>query len=220
MTKDIEPAIIGLVGAVIGGLISSLVPWVREGINQSKTRKRMGFYSAIRIIAVLEDYVGQCAAVVSDDGTIHGQPAGRTTDGQEYCVPQVAIPDLPTFPDDVDWQSIGYKSNELMFRVLSLPSMAREANDHIYAAADISTMPDHDELFAARQEGYAYLGLEVVGLVKDLRKAFALPEVPAKPWEWGWDAGQFFQEKLDKIAQYQQVPQNLPTQTVSQGEAE
>lgn len=167
---EIQVAAIGLAGAVIGGLISSLIPWWKEASGRAKDQERSGRYSAIRLIAALELYAEQCADVVSDDGTCEGRPAGRTEQGDEYCEIQVAAPDMPSFPDDVDWQSIGTKSGELLYGILTLPSLAREANRYISSAAEHAFPPDYGEFFSARQQAYAYLGAQTLSLAKSLRR--------------------------------------------------
>lgn len=198
MSMEIQVAIIGLAGALVGGLISSLIPWWKESSDRRREQERNGRYSAIRLVAILEVYAEQCADVVSDDGTYGGRPAGMTEQGEEYCEPQVATPALPSFPDDVDWRSIDAKSSELMYGILTLPNLAREANRHVAAETEHSFPPDYGEFFSARRKGYAYLGAQALSLAKTLRKSFALPETPQRPWDWGWDAEQFFQATLNE----------------------
>lgn len=201
MSMEIQAAAIGLAGAVIGGLISSLIPWWKEASDNAKAQERSGRYSAIRLVAVLELYAEQCADVVSDDGTCEGRPAGRTEQGEEYYEAQVAAPTLPSFAGDLDWQSIGVKNGELMYGILALPNMAREANRYISSASEHAFPPDYDEFFSARHQAYAYLGAQALSLAKSLRKSFVLPDTPPRPWDWGWDAEKFFQDKLNEANQ-------------------
>ena len=100
-----------------------------------------------------------------------------------------------------------------MYWILSLPNTARETNRYITSAAEHSFPPGYEEQFSARQEGYAYLGAQALSWAKDLRKEFALPAMPKKPWDWGWDAEDFFRTKLKEIAQRHQVTESsLPRQ--------
>lgn len=190
--------IFGLLGVILGSLLAGFKDWLTHHFK----RKGNGRYAAVRLITVLDEYSQGCVSVVSDDGTCMGHPAGRTEQGEEYYVPQATKPEPPTFPDDIDWRSISFK---LMYRVLSLPNDARETDRYIAASAENSFPPDYDELFSARQEGYAHLGLESVNLVKDLRREFRLPETPKKFWDWGWNMEKFFQDKLAEFQKRRQV---------------
>lgn len=194
-------AIIGLVGVILGSVLTSFKDVVAHFFRQRSN----GRYAAVRIIAVLDEYAQKCVSVVADDGTSEGRPAGRTEQGEEYYDPQFASPAPPVFPNDIDWRSISFK---LMYRILALPNAANETDRYINASAENSFPPDYDELFAARQEGYAHIGLEAINLVKDLRTEFDFPDIPAKFWDWGWDSKKFFQ---DKLTEFQQRRQNNAT---------
>lgn len=185
-------AIIGLLGVILGSILTSFKDLVAHFFKQ----RGNGRYAAVRIIAVLDEYVQKCVSVVTDDGTCEGRPAGRTEHGEEYYDPQVISPEPPAFPDDVDWRSISFK---LMYRILSLPNTAQATDRYISASSEHSFPPDYDEFFVARQQGYAHLGLEAVNLVRKLREEFGLPETPVKFWDWGWDSEKFFQDKLKEF---------------------
>ncbi len=191
-------AIIGLVGVILGSILTSSKDLVAHVFRQRSN----GRYAAVRIIAVLDEYAQKCVSVVADDGTCEGRPAGRTEQGEEYYDPQVASPEPPTFADDLDWRSISFK---LMYRILALPNTARETDRYIGASAEHSFPPDYDELFAARQEGYAHLGLEAVNLIRELRGEFNFPDTPKKFWDWGWDTEKFFQDRLKEFQKRRQV---------------
>ena len=185
-------AIIGLIGVVIGSVLTSF----KDLVAHFFTRRGNGRYAAVRIIAALDEYAQKCVSVVADDGTCEGRPAGRTGQGEEYYDPQVDCPEPPAFPDDIDWRSIPFK---LMYRILALPNSSRETDRYIAASAEQSFPPDFGEVFSARQEGYAHLGLEAVDLVSGLRKEFGPPKASAKFWDWGWDSKEFLQSKLNEI---------------------
>lgn len=191
-------AIIGLIGVILGSVLTSF----KDLVAHFFTRRGNGRYAAVRLIAVLDEYGQKCVSVVADDGTCEGRPAGRTSQGEEYYDPQVASPEPPAFPDDIDWRSISFK---LMYRILSLPNTARETDRHISASAEHSSPPDYGEFFDARQEGYAHLGLETVALVSELRREFRLPEAPPKFWDWGWDSKEFLQSKVNELQRRQQI---------------
>lgn len=191
-------AIIGLLGVILGSILTSSKDLVAYLVH----RRGNGRYAAVRLISVLDEYAQRCVSVVSDDGTSEGRPAGRTEHGEEYYVPQVTSPAPPAFPPDIDWRSISFK---LMYRILSLPNNARETDLYIAGSAEHSYPPDNRELFSARQEGYAHLGLEAVNLIKDLRREFRLPDTPKKFWDWGWDTEKFFQDKLTEFQNRRQA---------------
>jgi hypothetical protein len=193
-------AIIGLLGVVLGSVLTSFKDLVAHFI----TRRGSGRYAAVRIIAVLDEYAQKCVSVVADDGTCEGRPAGRTGQGEEYYDPQVTSPEPPAFPDDIDWRSISFK---LMYRILCLSNTSRETDRYIAASAEHSFPPDYDEVFSARQEGYAHLGLEAVDLVRELRREFDLPKASAKFWDWGWDSKEFLQKKVTEIQGRRQIDQ-------------
>ena len=198
MREQDAPAIIaavsGIAGVVLGSVLTSLKDWVAHRFKI----KSSGRYAAVRLTSVLDDYAQKCVSVVYDDGTSEGRPAGRTEQGEEYYSPQITSPAPPNFPEDIDWRSIPFK---LMYRILALPNSARDTDRFIAHSADLSFPPDYDEFFTARQEGYAHLGLEALNLVSDLRKEFDFPDMPAKFWDWGWDAKKFLQEKLNDFQQ-------------------
>lgn len=184
-------AIIGLLGVMLGSVITvskDFVAYIFE-------RKRNGRYAAVRIISVLDEYVQECVAVVSDDGTSEG----RIEDDVEYLDPRVECPGPPIYSSDIDWKSVSFK---LMYRTLTLPNTARETDRYIRGSAELSCSPDYEELFEARQEGYARLGLEALAIVKEYRKEFNLRAMPTKDWYPNWDAQKFLQDKLDKIEKW------------------
>ncbi|MDF9440199.1 hypothetical protein EM864_00345 [Stenotrophomonas acidaminiphila] len=188
-------AIVGLIGVILGSILAGLKDWLVHVFK----RRSDGRYAAVMTIAVLEEYLQKCVAVVADDGTCEGRPAGRTDQGEEYLAPQAKKPEPPIYPADVDWRSISFK---LMYKILSLPNAARETDRYIAASAEHSFPPDYDEFFAARQEGYAHLGLQAFGLIEGLREEFRLPATNSKFWDWGWSAEKFFQEKLDELQKH------------------
>ena len=185
-------AVIGLVGVFVGGLIAVS----KEVLTSYWERRRNGSYAAMRIVGVIDQFVETCVDVVSDDGTVQGQYAGRTEDGEEYLIAQVSCPSELVFPDDIEWKSIG---SLLMYRVLALPNKVKQANRYIDASADNSFQPDFDEVFEARHQSYADLGLEALDLASQLRQEFNIP-APSRPtWNPDWDPNIFFLNHKKKI---------------------
>jgi hypothetical protein len=182
-----------IVFGFLGVLVGSAIPWIKEEWHRKRSRQENGQFFAVRIASVLDEYAQKCVAVVGDDGTSEGRPAGRTEQGEEYRVTQASTPEPPVYPDDIDWRSIPVS---IMYRALALPNAAGDTDRYISHSADVAYPPDFDELFNARQEGYARLGLEALSIADDLRDEFLLPADPRKFYNLEWNTKQFFEEKV------------------------
>ncbi|PRZ41441.1 hypothetical protein [Tritonibacter scottomollicae] len=186
-------AIFGLVGVVIG----SVLAFAKDGITAWVQRKKDGSYAAIRLICILHEYADHCVEVTQDDGTSHGQPAGRTDDGQEFYVAQAKRPMPPEYPDDIAWRSF---PNDLMHRILGFPNKARVTNRYIDGVAKyVAEFPDYSELFEARQEGYAKLGRDALELADQLVKKYQIDMTHEADLGAEWDVRAFFRETIAKI---------------------
>ena len=187
-------AVIGLAGVVVGSAITiSKDVWVT-----SLERRREGSYSAIRLICLLEEYADECITIVGDDGTAYGQPAGRTTDGEEYYKPTEVSPKPLEFPEDIAWRSI---KERLMHRTLALPNMARSTNRHIDQACDYSSPPFLDTYFKVRQQGYARLGMEALEIADSLRQQFTISALGRVVGDAGWEPKKYLRDQLSKFDQ-------------------
>lgn len=187
-------ALIGLIGVIVGSAITV----TKDSWTTWRERRREGSYSAIRLICILEEYADKCIDVVGDDGTVYGRPAGRTKDGEEYYQAQVASPDPVEFPADIGWRSL---KGPLMHRTLALPNMARSTDRHIQAASDFASPPDYSELFEARQEGYARLGLEALEIADALRKQFQITAKGRATLNTDWNPKAFLSAEIAKLEQ-------------------
>jgi len=185
-------AIIGLIGVIVGSIITI----AKDFIGALVERRRNARYAAIRIICILEEYAQKCVDVVSDDGTSCGQPAGRTSSGEEYYDPQVEQPNPPIYPEDINWKNI---SKKLLYRILMLPNVARETDRYISNSAEHSGPPYYEEVFEARQEGYANLALEALALAAELRREYGLPEATLKALNPDWNPKQYIEDKKKEI---------------------
>lgn len=188
---DLIVAGIGLFGVLLGSLITVS----RDALASSRKRRRDGSYAAIRITNILDEYADKCIDVVQDNGTLYGQMA-RTKDGEEYREARVASPPPVVFPDDIDWRSL---DETTMHRVLSLPNLARSTDRHIEAASDFAYPPDYDEYFEARQEGYAKLGLEALGISDLLRQQFSIETKGRAQLGTEWSPEQFLRDTVTKF---------------------
>lgn len=191
-------AVIGFIGVLIG-VVATVG---KDVVSYWAGRRNAGRYAAVRIVCVLDLYVEKCVEVVGDDGTVEGRPAGRTSGGEEYYDPQVAAPEPPAFPDDIDWTSI---SPNLMYRVLALPNLALGTARFIIAATEYSFPPDYAEVFQARWEGYADLGIEALGIVAALRRQFKLPEPSIDIGDPEWDSGKFLRDKKVELVKIREA---------------
>lgn len=194
-------AIFGIIGVIVGGAIVIAKDVVAYLLEQ----RRKARYLAVRVVCSLDQYVEECIEVVKDDGTRAGA-AERDKSGQKFYVPQVSLPEPPAYPEDADWKSI---DSGLMYRLLALPNNARSTNRLIWSVdEDTSDMdPDKDELFEARWEGYAALGLDALELAKELRGHRTF-NIPARnyysQWNPDWDPEQYLTDAKKAVAERQE----------------
>lgn len=186
---------IGLGGVIVGSMITITKDVWLSWID----RRRDGSYSAIRLIFILEEYADKCIDVVGDDGTVQGQPAGRTDDGEEYLVAQVQSPDPIDFPDDIVWRSL---KGSLMHRTLAMTTKARSTNRNVSASAENAFPPDYEEFFEPRREGYAQLGLDALELVDDLRKQYGIATKTRSELGSEWDPKAHLRDMLDRFEKH------------------
>lgn len=185
-------AIFGFLGVLVG----SFIPWIKEAWGEKRLRGQHAVYLAAQAVCVLDEYVQKCVDVVGDNGTVLGRPAERDENGQEYYVPQVMLPEPPAYPDDVDWKSI---DSSLMYRLLALPNNARDTDRYIRACSEHASLPDHEELFEARCEGYAILGLEALALAKELRETYKIPNRNNNKWNLDCKPENYLKDKRKEV---------------------
>ena len=141
-----ETAIFGLVGVVLGAVLTTLSNlWL--GHRSSKKRAE---YLAIQISCIFDRYVDGCVDVVQDDGLSQGQ---TKPDGSREI--KVSTPELDIHKIEVDWQSL---PSDLMYEILSFPNRIEEANQKIdFVSTYEAFPPDYEEAFEERQYQYAIL---------------------------------------------------------------
>jgi len=174
-------ALIGFAGVIVGSVITIS----RDSWSLWRERRKDGSYSAIRLICILEEYANDCVDVAGDDGTLHGMPGGRTEHGEDYCTPQVEVPKPLEFPPDIKWRSI---DEGVMHRILALPNKARSTNRYIHQSTEFASPPNYDDLFEARQEGYARLGVDALSIVEELRKRHGISVQSRTALGFDWDS--------------------------------
>ena len=181
----LEAALIGLVGVIIGAMVATAKDWWFHSVKKKEDQT----YLAIQISCLLERFTIGCLEVAYDDGLFHGQ-----RDEQGCLSPQVKTPDFEPLKIDVNWKSL---PTNLMYKILRLPSQVDDANAYIRAAWEYASFPpDYEELFEARIEKYAELGLIATALVEELQK---LAKLPSSSKVDGWDPKIRLQQAYDKI---------------------
>lgn len=167
-----------------GVLIGALIPIFYMEFSKNRDSKRKEKYLAVRIISALEDYLHHCLDVVYDEGQ---------EDHQGVTTPSVRLPDLISYPVDIDWKSVNSK---LMFDLLLLPSKAHKRNREISFSWDIANLPDNSEVINTRVKCYSEIGLEVIRLRDILCKKHGIELEKSK----NWDAKTFLEEKRNKFS--------------------
>ena len=136
-------AVFGLAGVFVGAFLA----WARESWSERIARKRRARYLAMRVLCILDEYVVRCTEVAMDTGQ-------RNEDG--YLQTRIARPSVPSYPPDIDWNSIDH---ELMYRLLSFPSRADAANRIVEAVSEDAFPPDYDEAYEEQHYQYSKLGI-------------------------------------------------------------
>lgn len=187
-------AVFGLLGVIVG----SFIPWIKDSLHQGRLRTENATYLAVRVICILDEYIDKCVEVIHDDGTVMGQAAHRDENGFEHYIPQVPLPPAPVFPDNVDWKCL---DTELMYRILAFPNEVRSTKNSVdFVGREVASPPDYDELFEARYDGYADLGLEAIELVELLRARYGLkPKQVENKFNPDWNPKEYLKKKKREL---------------------
>lgn len=172
----LSEGVIGLVGVVIGALLTPLLIGAKECWVARASRRKNAQYLAVRVVSLLDGFLEKCADVVGDDGLSHNQ---REPDGLKS--PQVSTPQLDFDSLKVDWRSI---PPGLMYEVLSLPNRATAANQRIHGIFEYNyDPPDFDEFFEERQIQFGEIGLLAASLADRLRAMYGVPDRDYLLWD-------------------------------------
>ena len=163
MTKRV----FALLRVVAGGMIS----FATQYIIHWREIKKNKYASAALLVVCLEKYAAECMAIVEDDGTSEGQPAGQTAHGERYLAPTRGLPEVISYPDDIDWKGL---PSDITTRSLGLIAEAIGLNKQISVAAEHAFPPDVEEFFHVRRLGYAKICLEVLRISRKLRKKYGI----------------------------------------------
>jgi hypothetical protein len=170
-------SVISVFAPLIGVWLGARLTWKREEARESARNTKEIEYIAILVGAHLDRFATSCLHVALDDGTEDGRPAG--TNGCN--APTVSSPTIDPLELDVNWKELPVA---LMYDILNIPNTIDDLEHQIMEVYEKDGPPDYWDFFAARQHGYAVLGLEVSGLAQRLRKHAALPVPPAIQGTW------------------------------------
>lgn len=167
-------AIFGLIGVVIGALLTAVTDWWFQKLEKKEDR----VYLVIHISCLLERLISECVEVAYDNGLCERQ---RDQRGCKFV--QVAPPNFdPLQFKDLNWKSL---PTNLMYQVLRLPSQLQDADAYVADTFKyVASPPDYDELFEARKEKYSELGLQAIELLEELCSLVDLPHELNKRDEW------------------------------------
>jgi hypothetical protein len=175
---------IGLIGVVVGALVSGLKDWVTSYFSMKAKRK----YLATRVISMLEIFVDNCALVMNDDGTVYGMP-----DKDGCFFPQVEPPVFQPLTLDVDWLSI---DANLMHKILYLPNEIYMVDSKIQSIWKYSaTLPHNEEIFSERYYQYAKLAVKANEIIDELSRETGI-NISS---EHRWYDSNLFKEKVEAL---------------------
>jgi len=166
-----EIALVGLLGVVLGSVISIL----HKLLDDHRAKKKRAEYLAIRVVYIIEKFMEECFLVAGDDGEMYG----RDKDG---CIQlQTKLPELGFESLDVDWQSLPF---DIMYEILNFPSDVRASNGLIDSVYEyVASPPDYGEWVEERQFQYSKLGLKANDISIKLREKYCMPIKLFENWD-------------------------------------
>ncbi|WP_141696322.1 hypothetical protein [Xanthomonas cerealis] len=154
-----------MIGAVAGTWINAYLTRRREVDAHERVRLADFLYLAVTVSATLDSFASRCAAVVSDDGTRHGE-RDYTNSPQGELVVQVPAPKLDLAGLDVVWKSMPV---DLLDQVHSLPIKLANAEAYLDFVAEFDDSGDRSDYFADRRLRYAKIGVAAIEVITTLR---------------------------------------------------
>lgn len=178
--SDYDIALVGFAGVMVGALLTI----GKDFYFERKARLKNQQYLAIRVVTKLDDFVEGCVEVSIDTG----QP---DEDGYHRTNSNTPVFDIDSL--DVDWKSI---PSELMYKILSFPTLVDTANNSIQAVAEYQAdPPDYSEFFEERRIQYSKLGLTAYKLAEKLRDSY---KIEPRAYE-NWDPIEGLQGRLNEL---------------------
>ena len=155
-------ALSGLLGVLLGGALTT----GKDLFLDRRKSHREAQYLAILVSNKLGLYANVCLAVALDEG----EEGDQWTSG---LVARVDTPDFNPLDMDVEWKSL---PPDLLSVVFDIPWKADNVHNQVaFAARNDPDPTDQAEVFWARREGWAQMGLDVSAIVKKLRLFAKLP---------------------------------------------
>lgn len=177
MENSTVSSIINIAAGLAGVAVGALLNYFRDWLVQKRKDTRDGNYLAILVVSHLDRFANGCWHVALDDGTSMGQPAGG--DGMYQAT--VKSPVFKPLEINVEWRSL---PQELLYEVLQIPDKQEYLNAKLEDPG-LYDPPDHEDYFLIRQNGYAELGLYVLGVSRKLRQQGGLPIIDTPAGVWG-----------------------------------
>jgi len=184
-THQLLPAIFGLLGVIVGAVITS---WREIWFFRLKNQKEKE-YLVIQLLSKLERFVRGCADVVADDGLFEGRGDDDGARRTQVDVPKIDFEDLK-----VDWKVLPI---DFMYEILDLPYKTELANNLIRSAGENADYPDFETYFEIRQYEYATLGLDTNKLINKLRAEIKLEPRPEP--KNGWNVVSYIASEKSKL---------------------
>lgn len=161
----IVTGVLALIGAVAGTWINAYLTRRREADAHERVRLADFLYLAVTVSATLDSFASLCAAVVSDDGTRHGE-RDYSNSPQGEPVVQVPSPKLDLSGLDVVWRSMPV---DLLDQVHSLPIKLANAEAYLDFVAEYDGSGDGSDYFSDRRLRYAKIGVATIEVIAALR---------------------------------------------------
>ena len=139
--------------SVLAAVVTQGVSWLRNHI-QSKSNRA---FAKVYLVAALEGYAAEASNAISDSENY------ETSDGQ-IGRPVGNIPMLDTFPDTIDWRSLGPKTTKQM-----LSFQVDLENIRASFAFDWDVVGDEDHIVPRVREKTALVGLKALQLARSLQ---------------------------------------------------
>lgn len=171
----------GFIGVVVGALITIASDFAKSSFQSRKAAS----YLAIRVVCILDQYVDGCIAIVFDEGDVLED---------DWTISYSRYPELTEYPTDVDWKVL---ESKLMYRILNLPNIIRDARRYLSEVGQHAT-PPYDDMAEPRQYEFAKLGLLTLELAEAIRDKYNLP-AHTNPRDAEWNSGIFFQKKIADV---------------------